>query len=83
MAIDFPLASFIGMDISSVISQETKPQNVKFIQGNILDGLPFQDNSVDYIHQRYLAAAIPYDKWPSLINDMVRALKPGGYLEVF
>jgi hypothetical protein len=30
------------MDISSVIPQVTKPKNVDFMQGNILDGLPFQ-----------------------------------------
>src|SRR5688572_22182536 len=83
MATVFRKPSFIGMDISPVIPQGVKPQNIEFIQGNILNGLPFQDNSIDYVHQRLLIAAIPSDRWQGLIDEIVRVLKPGGYLEVF
>ena len=82
MATDFRLPSFTGIDISPVI-QGIKAQNIEFIQKNILDGLPFQDNSFDYVHQRFLIAGIPLDKLQDLVNEIVRVLKPGGYLEVF
>ena len=83
MATDFPNPSFTGVDISPVTPQGIKPKNVHFVQGNILDGLPFPDNSFDYVHQRLLILGIPSDKWQSVVNDIVRVLKPGGYLEVF
>src|SRR5688572_8809464 len=83
MATKFSNPSFIGIDISPVIPQGIKPQNVDFVHGNILDGLPFQDNTFDYVHQRLLIVGIPLDQWQGLVDEMVRVLKPGGYLEVF
>ena len=83
MASEFHDPSFIGIDISAVIPQGIKPQNIEFVQGNILDGLPFEDNTFDFIHQRLLIVGIPSDKWQGLIDEVVRVLKPGGYMEVF
>jgi SAM-dependent methyltransferase len=83
LAADFPSASFTGIDFSPVIPKIIKPRNVFFVQGDILDGLPFEDNTFDFVHQRFLLFAYPLDKWQNVINDMVRVLKPGGYLEVF
>ena len=82
MATEFSLPSFTGIDISPVIPQGIKPKNVEFLQRDVLNGLPFQDNSIDYVHQELLVAGVPSDRWQSLINDIVRVLKPGGYLEV-
>jgi ubiquinone/menaquinone biosynthesis C-methylase UbiE len=80
---EFPSANFIGIDFSPIIPTAIKPHNVSFVQGDILDGLPFEDDTFDFVHQRILFAAFSLDKWQSVINDMVRVLKPGGYLEVF
>ncbi|RIA87701.1 S-adenosyl-L-methionine-dependent methyltransferase [Glomus cerebriforme] len=82
LATEFSLASFTGVDISPVIPLTIKPKNVNFIQGNILDGLPFEDNTFDFVHQRLLVGAFPLNKWQDVTNELVRILKPGGYLEL-
>ncbi|KAF0542488.1 S-adenosyl-L-methionine-dependent methyltransferase [Gigaspora margarita] len=82
MAAKYTKSKFIGMDISQVQPEENKPPNVEFIQGNLLERLPFDDNTFDFIFQRFLFVGIPADKWPSVINELVRILKPGGYLEL-
>ncbi|CAG8755828.1 26565_t:CDS:2, partial [Gigaspora margarita] len=82
MAAKYSKSKFIGMDISQVQPEENIPPNVEFIQGNLLERLPFDDNTFDFIFQRFLFVGIPADKWPSVINELVRILKPGGYLEL-
>ncbi|KAK0737930.1 S-adenosyl-L-methionine-dependent methyltransferase [Schizothecium vesticola] len=37
------------------------------------------DNSVDYVHIRYLVGSIP--DWDALFQEAFRVLKPGGYVE--
>ncbi|RIB24418.1 S-adenosyl-L-methionine-dependent methyltransferase [Gigaspora rosea] len=82
MATDYPKAKFIGIDIAPIQSSHIKPSNVEIIKGNILERLPFNDNTFDYVFQRTLYVGIPENKWPSVINEFVRVLKPGGYLEL-
>ena len=82
MATEYPNAKITGIDISPIRPSQVKPDNFTFIQANILDGLPFEDNTFDYVFQRLLFAAITRDKWPFVINELTRVLKPGGYLEV-
>ena len=82
MATEYPNAKITGIDISPIRPSQVKPDNFTFIQANILDGLPFEDNTFDYVFQRLLSAAITRDKWPFVINELTRVLKPGGYLEV-
>ena len=82
MATDYPEVEFVGIDISPIQPSQIKPENFNFIQANILDGLPFKDDTFDFIFQRLFAAAITKNKWPFVINELTRVLKPGGYLEV-
>ncbi len=82
MVTDYPHAEIIGIDMSPIQPLQVKPENFIFIQGNIFDGLPFADDSFDFVFQRLLVGAIPKDKWPFVIRELIRVLKPGGYLEV-
>ncbi|CAG8788352.1 14774_t:CDS:2, partial [Racocetra persica] len=82
VATNYPKAKFIGVDISPVQPDLDKPANVEFMEGNVLESLPFDDNTFDYVFQRLLTSAFPANKWPSVINKLVRVLKPGGYLEL-
>ncbi|CAG8511790.1 2085_t:CDS:2 [Dentiscutata heterogama] len=82
MAADYPKAKFIGIDISLIDSFQTKPSNAEIIKGNVLERLPFDDNTYDYVFQRILYVGIPENKWPSVINELIRVLKPDGYLEL-
>ena len=82
MATNYPNAKITGIDVSSIQPLQVKSKNFTFIQGNIFEGLPFADDYFDFVYQRFLAPAIPKDKWPFVIRELTRVLKPGGYLEV-
>jgi len=82
MATNYPGAEFIGIDISPIQPLHVKPDNFNFLRVNILDGLPFEDDTFDFVFQRLLVASITADKWPFVVNELTRVLKPGGYLEV-
>ncbi|CAG8853328.1 14285_t:CDS:2, partial [Gigaspora margarita] len=48
---------------------------------NVLEGIPFEDNTFDFVFQRYLVFGYPKEKWPFIMNEIVRVLKLGGFLE--
>src|SRR4051812_16422099 len=82
MASDYPNTQITGLDISPIQPSEIRPQNVDFIIANLLNGLPFENDTFDYVFQRFLFGALPKDSWPDVINELTRVVKPGGYLEV-
>ncbi|KAF0519587.1 S-adenosyl-L-methionine-dependent methyltransferase [Gigaspora margarita] len=82
MATSYPNADFTGFDMSPHQPTQIKPFNAEFVVGNVLDGLTFEDDTFDFIYQRMLFAAYPKSKWMFVINELVRVLKPGGYLEL-
>lgn len=47
-----------------------------------LNGLPFEDSSFDFIHQRLLIFAIPLVRWQQLVNELVRITRRGGWVEL-
>ncbi|CAG8649429.1 16779_t:CDS:2, partial [Dentiscutata erythropus] len=82
MATTYPLINIIGIDISQQQATQIKPKNFTFVKANVLDGIPFKDNTFDYIFQRNLMRAYTEQDWPRVVNELVRVLKPGGYLEL-
>jgi ubiquinone/menaquinone biosynthesis C-methylase UbiE len=60
---------------------ERVPENYAFVQGNVLEGLPFADNSFDFVHVRLLLFAISKDKWPAVAREVLRVTRPGGWVE--
>ncbi|HEU5348432.1 MAG TPA: class I SAM-dependent methyltransferase [Ktedonobacterales bacterium] len=96
MAQNFPQANVVGVDIvvprsdvetASLNPQasqpsSTRPENYSFVIGNVLEGLPFTDGTFDYTHQRLLVVGIPADRWQSVVNELVRVTRPGGWVEL-
>ncbi|CAG8447820.1 4585_t:CDS:2 [Scutellospora calospora] len=82
MSTTYQDAKFIGLDITPHQPSKIKPNNLSFVQANALEGLPFNDNEFDFIFQRLLFSGYPESKWPFVVDEMVRVLKPGGYLEL-
>ncbi len=82
MAQQFPDADVIGIDIEPPTLSGKLLKNVKFVQGNILQGLPFPDRSFDYVHQRLLFFGIPSTKWMPVIQDLIRITRVGGWVEL-
>lgn len=91
VATTFPTARVIGMDlVPPAVDEATilghgldqRPPNYAFAPGNILEGLPFPDASFDFVHQRLLITAIPKERWPSVIQELARVTRPGGWVEL-
>lgn len=59
------------------------PPNFHFRQGNVLEGLPWRAATFDYVHSRFIFSFVHITRWPSLIAEMVRVLRPGGWLGIF
>ncbi|KAI8148999.1 S-adenosyl-L-methionine-dependent methyltransferase [Fennellomyces sp. T-0311] len=82
MSAKYPQSTFYGVDIEPVYNNTIKSSNCKFSVHNILEPMPFPDNYFDFIHQQFLTAGIPAKSWPSLLTEMLRILKPGGWIEL-
>ncbi len=87
MAIQFPQANVIGLDIVPPPADEQsarsiRPGNYVFVAGNILEGLPFEDASFDFVHQRMLVGAIPAERWQSVVNELARITRRGQWVEL-
>lgn len=90
MARLFPRANVIGLDVnplpideaaSSAPGADPRPSNYAFVPGNVLEGLPFPDHSFDFVHMRLLIMAIPHDRWPFVVNELIRVTRVGGWVE--
>ncbi len=83
MALAFPQADVLGIDIESQLPKDVVlPNKFHFQQGNILHGLNINDASIDYTHQRLLVGALPADQWMPAIEELVRVTRAGGWIEL-
>ncbi|HEY3994187.1 MAG TPA: class I SAM-dependent methyltransferase [Ktedonobacteraceae bacterium] len=82
MAHQYPRAQVIGVDIGTSSFKTDLPENCTLQVGNVVEKLPFPDQTFDYTHQRFLVAAIPAARWPDVIRELVRVTRPGGWVEL-
>ncbi|CAM1511879.1 Fc.00g093920.m01.CDS01 [Cosmosporella sp. VM-42] len=75
---EFPGCEVIGTDISP-IQPGWAPPNLQFQIDDCTREWTFADNSLDYVHIRFLAGCI--QDWTALFKQVYRCLKPGGYIE--
>jgi ubiquinone/menaquinone biosynthesis C-methylase UbiE len=80
MCAEFPDAEVTGLDL--VPSRPHPPANYRFVEANVLDGLPFDEGAFDYAHQRLMVAGIPVDSWSGAIAELVRVTRSGGWVEL-
>ena len=73
---------FHGVDISPQFPSTIKPGNTFFKQQNILDGLPYPDNSIDYLHVQLMLTSLNQEQILKLLGEIMRVLKPNGYVEL-
>ncbi|KAI9245266.1 hypothetical protein BY458DRAFT_485112 [Sporodiniella umbellata] len=68
---------------SSVPSVRTLLKNLEFHQINVkMEKLPFPDNHFDVVKQRLSTASLTKEHWKSILLEMIRVTKPGGYIEL-
>ncbi len=87
MAAKHPHLQIVGLDVSSQMIQYARAgaesrelSNVTFLEGNALQPLPFDDDSVDIVSVRYAGTWIPKELYPQFLQECQRVLKPGGTL---
>jgi serine/threonine protein kinase len=88
MATEFPSAKVVEIDLVLPDSPASlghglaqQPENVAFLKGDILTGLPFASASFDFVYIRLLFAAVPERNWPALLDELIRVTKPEGWIE--
>ncbi|KAI7900921.1 S-adenosyl-L-methionine-dependent methyltransferase [Cokeromyces recurvatus] len=84
MARLYPNSEFIGIDMADVFINQDLPSNVTFkILNAGTTGLSqFEDDSFDFVFQRFLVMGFPLDQYLWSIQEMKRILKPGGSIEI-
>ncbi|KAG0227839.1 hypothetical protein BGW41_003654 [Actinomortierella wolfii] len=82
MSTEHTETNFTGIDISAVWPTEIRPRNCRFHVVNAFEGLPFEDNTFDFVYQRFMIMAYPATAWPFVISELVRVTKPGGIIEL-
>ncbi|CAG8497503.1 2651_t:CDS:2 [Dentiscutata heterogama] len=82
MSSDFRNSTFIGVETLPMFPIQ-KPSNVEFkLHKDFTSRFPFEDNSFDFIHLRFCWFYFTFDQWrTTAIKELVRLLKPGGWLE--
>jgi SAM-dependent methyltransferase len=73
-------ALVVGFDL--VLPKLGAPEGYRAVRGNLLEGLPFESDSFDFVHQRLLFAGVPVDAWPDAVAELVRVCCPGGWVEL-
>ncbi|CAI2165277.1 17044_t:CDS:2 [Funneliformis geosporum] len=81
LSTQYNYSKFVGIDIMPVFPVEIKPENLEFVEGDVLKGLPFDDNTFDFVHQETMGLSWTLDNWPFVISEIIRVTKPGGYMQ--
>ncbi|KAI8093619.1 S-adenosyl-L-methionine-dependent methyltransferase [Halteromyces radiatus] len=83
MATKYPLSYFIGIDVDkNVFPNITMQKNLIFQRVDIMTTpLPYDNNTFDYIFIRSMLDTLPDDDWDRVLQDIVRIMKKGAYLE--
>lgn len=77
---ELPGALVVGFDL--VAPKPGEPPGYRSIRGNLLQGLPFADGGFDFVHQRLMLLSVPVGTWNQVVEELVRVLRPGGWLEL-
>ncbi|RUS24656.1 S-adenosyl-L-methionine-dependent methyltransferase [Jimgerdemannia flammicorona] len=82
MASQYPASTFIGTDIVGLFKGTVAPSNCTFVLANTVKGLPFPDNTFDFVFQRASSMCFTVKEWPVVLKELVRVTKPGGIVEL-
>ena len=77
---EFPDTLVVGLDLAP--GRRPGPDTYRFVRANLLQGLPFADDSFDFVHQRALVSGVPVRSWQLVVQDLVRVARPGGWVEL-
>ncbi|CAI2167699.1 11313_t:CDS:2 [Funneliformis geosporum] len=81
---EYQACDYVGIDYEGNFqSQNNVPKNLKFRKHNILNGIPYEDNTFDFIHMQIMMNSFTDAEWKTLIvPEIFRVCKPGGWIEI-
>ncbi|RUS17729.1 S-adenosyl-L-methionine-dependent methyltransferase [Endogone sp. FLAS-F59071] len=81
MAADYPNSEIHATNIVDGFP-DTALSNVHFQVADALQGLPFSDNTFDFVFQRFMNTSFTPENWAKAVKEMIRVAKPGAYIEL-
>jgi ubiquinone/menaquinone biosynthesis C-methylase UbiE len=81
MAKTYPKSHFTGLDVM-IYPISSPPTNCHFRVTDLQKGLPFHDNTFDFVTQHDASFRYCQKDWDIVVPEMRRVLKPGGYIEL-
>ncbi|RUS22083.1 S-adenosyl-L-methionine-dependent methyltransferase [Endogone sp. FLAS-F59071] len=83
MSKHYPASQFIGTDFRRhILPNSPLPPNCLFLDADTVKGLPFSDNTFDFVFQRLMWPSFSRLQWNIALKELVRVTKPGGIIEL-
>ncbi|KAI9279163.1 S-adenosyl-L-methionine-dependent methyltransferase [Sporodiniella umbellata] len=82
MITDYPHCVYHGCDIVDSTRKAPTMKQFRFDLGDVVKGLPYADNSFDFVHMRSLMAVLKEKEWPVAIKELLRVTKPNGMIQL-
>lgn len=85
----YPSLQVTGIDNSEKVAREAERRShyynmrsAKFVLADATRQLPFNDDSFDLVHMRFASSFIFPNQWPTVLAEMLRVLRPGGWINI-
>ncbi|ESK94713.1 hypothetical protein Moror_14272 [Moniliophthora roreri MCA 2997] len=85
----WPESTIIGFDtkdiqprLYQIEAYSDLARRVKWVQGNLLDGLHFPPDYFDLVRIARIGLGVPEDEWQFVLEEVSRVMKPGAVLEI-
>ncbi|RUS14399.1 hypothetical protein BC937DRAFT_93882 [Endogone sp. FLAS-F59071] len=78
----YPASKFTGISITDVYINIVVPSNCTFMTVDFTKGLPFEDETFDYVVERLQTIYCAEHLWPKLIKELMRVTRTGGIIEI-
>ena len=72
MARKYPNCHFTGFDIVDNFPLVVKESNVDFMLGNVLEGLPYDDNTFDLVFMRNMKGCLSQKDYNICLQEIIR-----------
>ncbi|RUS21880.1 hypothetical protein BC937DRAFT_91212, partial [Endogone sp. FLAS-F59071] len=82
IAVDYPNAECHGIDICTTFPYSSSPGNVTFQTVDVCRGIPFENETFDFVHMRLFSLALSVSDWPRVIAELFRITKKDGVVQL-
>lgn len=80
---DYPNCVYHGCDIVDATRKLLRCDQFHFSYGNVVKGLPYADDTFDFVNMRLLVYALRAEEWPMAIQEVIRVVRPGGMIQLY